>query len=160
MLLCPWGSPGKNIGVGCHTLLQGVFLTQGSNPGLPHHRHTAVYAEQLLGMTHLYASSLISSATLQESVLFLHRKKLRFRRLIHSSWESNPNLLGLPTWGLTRTLGFSSTWWPEPHTLHILLLWSLLILPHWDLIFKFSQTGDRSQKISWLCSILHFLCWL
>ena len=29
-LLCPWGSPGKNTGVGCHALLQGVFPTQGS----------------------------------------------------------------------------------------------------------------------------------
>jgi len=28
-------SPGKNIGVGCHALLQRVFPTQGSNPGLP-----------------------------------------------------------------------------------------------------------------------------
>ena len=35
-LLCPWNSPGKNIGVGCHALLQGIFPTQGSNPGLPH----------------------------------------------------------------------------------------------------------------------------
>ena len=33
-LLCPWDSPGKNIGVGCHALLQGIFLTQGSNPHL------------------------------------------------------------------------------------------------------------------------------
>ena len=31
-------SPGKNTGVGCHVLLQGIFLTQGSNPGLPHCR--------------------------------------------------------------------------------------------------------------------------
>ena len=30
-LLCPWDSPGKNIGVGCHSLLQRIFLTQGSN---------------------------------------------------------------------------------------------------------------------------------
>ena len=29
-------SPGKNTGVGCHFLLQGIFLTQGSNPGLLH----------------------------------------------------------------------------------------------------------------------------
>ena len=29
-------SPGKNTGVGCHFLLQGIFPTQGSNPGLPH----------------------------------------------------------------------------------------------------------------------------
>ena len=34
-LLCPWDSPGKNIGVGCHTLLQGIFLTQGLNSRLP-----------------------------------------------------------------------------------------------------------------------------
>ena len=30
-LLCPWDSPGKNTGVGCHVFLQGIFLTQGSN---------------------------------------------------------------------------------------------------------------------------------
>ena len=29
--LCPWDFPGKNTGVGCHFLLQGIFLTQGSN---------------------------------------------------------------------------------------------------------------------------------
>ena len=29
-------SPGKNTRVGCHALLQGIFPTQGSNPGLPH----------------------------------------------------------------------------------------------------------------------------
>ena len=29
--LCPWNSPGKSTGVGCHSLLQGIFLTQGSN---------------------------------------------------------------------------------------------------------------------------------
>ena len=36
--LCPWDSPGKNTGVGCHFLLQGIFPTQGSNLGLPHCR--------------------------------------------------------------------------------------------------------------------------
>jgi len=29
-LLCPWDSPGKNTGVGCHALLQGLFPTQDS----------------------------------------------------------------------------------------------------------------------------------
>ena len=33
-LLCPWDSPDKNTGVGCHSLLQGIFLTQGSKLGL------------------------------------------------------------------------------------------------------------------------------
>ena len=35
-LLCPWISPGKNTGVGCHFLPQGVFATQGLNPCLLH----------------------------------------------------------------------------------------------------------------------------
>ena len=30
--------PGKNTGEGCHALLQGIFPTQGSNPGLRHYR--------------------------------------------------------------------------------------------------------------------------
>ena len=30
--------PGRNTGVGCHVLLQGIFPTQGLNPGLPHFR--------------------------------------------------------------------------------------------------------------------------
>ena len=31
----PWNSPGQNTGVGSLSLLQGIFPTQGSNPGLP-----------------------------------------------------------------------------------------------------------------------------
>ena len=35
-LLHPWDFPGKSTGVGCYFLLQRIFPTQGSNPGLPH----------------------------------------------------------------------------------------------------------------------------
>ena len=41
----PWDFPGKNIGVGSHFLLQGIFPAQGSNPGL-------------LGLLHWQADSL------------------------------------------------------------------------------------------------------
>ena len=37
-LLCPWNSPGKNTGMDCHSLLQGIFRTQESNPDLLHCR--------------------------------------------------------------------------------------------------------------------------
>ena len=37
-LLCPGDSLGKNTGVGCHALLQGIFPTQGLNPDLLHCR--------------------------------------------------------------------------------------------------------------------------
>ena len=56
-LLCPWNSPGKNTGVGSHSLLQGVFLTQGSNLGLLHcrqilyhlsHQGTPVYSYNVI----------------------------------------------------------------------------------------------------------------
>ena len=40
-LFCPWNSPGKNTRVGSHSLLQGIFLTQGLNPGL-------LYCRQIL----------------------------------------------------------------------------------------------------------------
>ena len=43
-LLCPWDSPGKNTGVGCHSLLQGIFPTQGS----------------VLSLLHLQVDSLVS----------------------------------------------------------------------------------------------------
>ena len=33
-----WDSSGKNMGIDCHALLQGIFPTQGLNPGLPHCR--------------------------------------------------------------------------------------------------------------------------
>ena len=34
--LCPWDYPGKNTGVGCHFLLQGIFLTEGLKLHLLH----------------------------------------------------------------------------------------------------------------------------
>ena len=42
------GSPGKNTGVDCHALLQGIFPTQGLNPGLPHCRRI-LYQPSLQG---------------------------------------------------------------------------------------------------------------
>ena len=39
-LLCPWDFPGKDAGVGCHSLLQGLFLTQGLNLRPLHCRRT------------------------------------------------------------------------------------------------------------------------
>ena len=44
-LFCPWDSPGKNAGAGCHFLLQNIFPTQGSNLHLLHllHWQTILY---------------------------------------------------------------------------------------------------------------------
>ena len=54
-------SPGKNIGVGCQAFLQGIFPTQGLNPGLPHcrqifyhlsHQEAQVFYEYILNCVH------------------------------------------------------------------------------------------------------------
>ena len=44
----PWNSPDKNTGVGCHFLLQGFFLTQGSNLGLLHCRRILCHLSPLV----------------------------------------------------------------------------------------------------------------
>ena len=67
-LLSPWNFPGKNIGVGYHFLLQGVFLTQGSNPS-PLLQHWKVNS---LPLRHLLYHSLF----LSNMVLILAISKL------------------------------------------------------------------------------------
>ena len=39
LVFCPWDFSGKNTGIDCHFLLQGIFLTQGSNLCLLHLLH-------------------------------------------------------------------------------------------------------------------------
>ena len=56
-LLCPWNSPVKNTGVSSHSLLQRLFLTQRSNPGLLHCRQI------LYHLSHQGSPFIISSNT-------------------------------------------------------------------------------------------------
>ena len=48
-LLCPRDFPGKKNGLGCHSLLQGIFLTQGLNLGLLHCRQILYHLSQWWG---------------------------------------------------------------------------------------------------------------
>ena len=45
-LLCPWDSSDKNTRVGCDCLCQGISLTQGSKPGIPHCRWILYHLSQ------------------------------------------------------------------------------------------------------------------
>ena len=56
-LLCPWDSLGKNTGVGCPALLQGIFPIQGSNPSL-------------LCLLHWQAGSFTTGATWEDADCF------------------------------------------------------------------------------------------
>ena len=53
-LLCPWNSPGKNTGMGCHSLLQGIFPTQGSNMYLLRWQADALPLSHHRGLGHFY----------------------------------------------------------------------------------------------------------
>ena len=46
-LPCPWDFPGKNTGLHCHSLLQWIFSTQGSNPGLLHQQTDSLLLHHL-----------------------------------------------------------------------------------------------------------------
>ena len=48
------GFPGKNTGVGCHFLLQGIFLTQRWNPGLLHYRQSPYQLSYKGSQSHIH----------------------------------------------------------------------------------------------------------
>ena len=77
--LCPWDFPSKGTGVGCHFLLQGIFPSQGLNPGLLHCRQT------LYGLSH-------------QGSLHKPRGALRPRGLRRSVWEPEKACSVCGTW--------------------------------------------------------------
>ena len=79
-LLCPCGSPGKNTGVGCHSLLQGIFPAQGSN----------------LSLLHLQADSLVSELAGKPSCLSSFLFNFRMEK---SAGRSCTWLVLIPTLG-------------------------------------------------------------
>ena len=73
--------PGKNTGMGCHSLLQGIFLAQGSNPGLPHYRQTLYHLSHQGIPLHMVTSTrtvraTFSSDTLNKAKIFLSSQVL------------------------------------------------------------------------------------
>ena len=69
-VLCPWNSPGKNIGASCHFLLQGIFPTQGSNL---HLLHLLYWQADFLPLYHL--GSPHTTLDLSQQSNMIHRKK-------------------------------------------------------------------------------------
>ena len=77
-LLCPWDFLGKGTGVGCHFLLQGIFLTQGLSPRLPHCR------KMLYHLSHQGSHSSLS---------YMQMGHVRFQ-LSQPGWKKEPAELG------------------------------------------------------------------
>ena len=92
---CPWDSPSKNTGVGCYSLLQGIFPTQGSNPGLLHCRQM-LYSMNLYHMMlplfkYLYPHRLNN---LQIGTAVYKTKITKWNTTLKSSAPSKVRLLG------------------------------------------------------------------
>ena len=86
----PWKFSGKNTGVGCHFLLWGIFLTQGSNPRLLHLLHhwvpckkiSPVFSEKMniWIRSFLPINSLIPQNNLNQCICFLITPVLQMRK--------------------------------------------------------------------------------
>ena len=61
-LLCPWDSPGKSTGVGCHALLQGIFPSQGLNRWLLCLLWLLRWQAESLPLSHLGSPYMVISA--------------------------------------------------------------------------------------------------
>ena len=85
-LLCPWDSPGKNTGVGCYALLQGISLTQKLNlhllrflhwqaGSLPPPRHIPCENRKLKIYPHprLHCSTIYNSQDLEATSMSINR---------------------------------------------------------------------------------------
>ena len=89
-LICPWNVPGKNTGVGCSFLLQGIFPTQGSNPYLLHLLH---WQAGSLPLSHLEAPQDVScgkacnfSVIELKDMNFVHPKAIKLE-LVITHWN-------------------------------------------------------------------------
>ena len=93
-LLCPWDSPGKKIGVGCYSLLQGIFPTQGLNPDLPHCRqilyhlsHQGIITGSFLKNPRELLIGTDDSSSLGENSEMLRWEKLHYDSIENYTWD-------------------------------------------------------------------------
>ena len=90
-LLCPWDSPGKNTGVGCQALLQGIFLTQRLNPGFLYCRWILYHLTQQESPWYIYIYTYICVCVCVIHIRFSYkiRNKVRMPALPTSiHWKS------------------------------------------------------------------------
>ena len=84
-LFCLWDSPGKNTGLGCHSLLQGIFPTQRLNPHLLHCRQILY---QLLIYSQTQISMIVISFGNQKHDIYYIRAGIKSKK-----WCGNKDLI-------------------------------------------------------------------
>ena len=135
--LSSWDSLGKNTGVGCHALLQGIFLTQGSNlcllrllhwqagslplapPGKPSLYSNCLQIQEVRSVGHIPNIENFSSMRKLEGE---GHKKNQYRLVVHWSFDKvyqsthrfsqkNKKTHHIIDWG-TKTIHFAKFWKP------------------------------------------------
>ena len=107
-LLCQWDFPGKNTGIDCHFLLQGIFPTQGSNPRLLHYRQI-LYHWATRNAPSSYRLVCFFEEEEKKAVLFSYKALLYPRHLIiHKRQTVTYGIVLLPTKGLNLRLCWDS----------------------------------------------------
>ena len=100
-LLCPWNSLGKNTEVDCHSLLQGIFPTQGWNPGLLRCRQILYHLSRRKAPSFTFRSDQISRSVVSGSLR------------LHDSQHARPPCPS-PTPGVHSDSCPSSQWCHQP----------------------------------------------
>ena len=99
-LYSPWNSPGQNTGVGCLFLLQGIFPTQGLNPGLPHCRQ--FFTSWATREARESGDLGINSSLICDHVIFVMAASLGYLPFRWGGWGGG----GIPYWTQQK-----SGWW-------------------------------------------------
>ena len=115
-LFCPWDSPGKNTGVGCHFLLSGIFQTQGSNLSLLHWQadslplsHQGCLYEVYLELNSSVRALVMCFSLFTNSVEL--NKALPEKLLATSKTEARmPNCFNWDSMSCSRILSISRVW--------------------------------------------------
>ena len=157
MVYSPWNSPGQNTGVGSLFLLQGSFLTQGSNPGLLHcrrilyqlnHNYHWATSESPIRTIHPDRKALINcnrdggpAGVWKTPVTELEKNERREGK------QSRVLLQALPSW--TRATGLVTTWLLTTSCLVELL--PLVLWPTFSHPFKMCYLDDHLVLHYYFC---------
>ena len=145
-LLCPWDIPGKNAGVGCHFLLQGIFPTQGSNPSF-------------LWLLHWLEDYFATWATLGRGCHLICLQThwefwqfLKVPRRLGNHWcgSKSPNVEVAQPWFESQLQNLRAVWlWPSHETVPSL---SFLIF---NMGMIFSPLCSCYREWVWICDVFN-----
>ena len=159
-LLHPWDFQGKSTGVGCHFLFQGIFPTQGSNPGLSPCRQT-----YFLNYKPPNASSLLQPAITEFLMTFTHLTFLSFSLMFLQislllAWESISTTL--PDWRKSKPASMLVNLSQTHHSCKHLMFYRFILTHQWpcwtpEIFVMLKYISSDTWLNKWFHSLEHLL---